>query len=233
MAKRAKLKRYSKQKAKRMKKIKLGKPVPFNRQNSPKKYRGFYDKYFYKANIHNIIYKGATFSNVRFQASNLTNCNFRGASLKGVDFCNCNLKGNDFRNSNLEGTIFFNCNLKKCSFDNAKLNNVTFIATNTKVAKDLHIGAGCRELKSYPKVKLDATLSENIYNLTKFEDLLKPCTIHVTENKINLWMIELLLANTSQEDLSRCFYALAKRRNKKNFYTIYSYQKFIDSYLQR
>lgn len=233
MAKRRKSKRKTKAEKKRIKKANLGKLVPFNLQNSPKKYDGFSNKYCYKTNIHRLIYKGAVFSNVKYQASIITNCNFRGAVFNGVDFCNCNLKGSNFQGARLNNVIFFNCNLSGCVFDKANFNNVNFIVTNIGVAKNICGGVGYKEIKTYPKIELSDRLKENIYNLAQFKDILIPRTIHVTKNKINLWMISLLLENTEQDDLARCFYALSNRKNKDRFYTIQSYQTFIDSYLQR
>ena len=64
-------------------------------------------------------------------------------------------------------------------------------------------------------------LISNMYNLY----------INVNKNKINLWNINLLL-NYGQENLTRCMQALLRRKNKHNFYTVYSYEKFIENYLK-
>lgn len=65
---RGKQNRKYKQKKKRMEKIRRGKLVRFDLQNSGRKYSGFRNKYCYQTNIHRLIYKGAKFENVRFQA---------------------------------------------------------------------------------------------------------------------------------------------------------------------
>lgn len=85
-----------------MEKIRRGKLVRFDLQNSGRKYSGFRNKYCYQTNIHRLIYKGAKFENVRFQASNMTKCNYKNASFKGVDFCNSNLKNSSFKGAILK-----------------------------------------------------------------------------------------------------------------------------------
>lgn len=228
-----KTKRKAKQKEKRMKKIKQGVNVPFNLQNSPVKYRGFSNKYCYQINIHNLIYKGASFQNVKFQSSIITHCNYCNANLIGVDFCHTNLKESKFKNARLNNVVFFNCNLKNCDFNGATFNNVTFIATNISIANNLLLNETCLVLKSCPVIDMSERLYNNILALASYEKLFKPHILNVNKTKINMWMLHLLLLKTNEDDLSRSLYALSKRRNKQNFYTLYSYRKFVDSYLQK
>ena len=107
-----KKRRQAKQKAKRIMKARRGKIAPFDLQNSPKKYRGFSNKYCYKTNIHRLIYKDASFSNIKFQASNMTDCNYRNSKLNCIDYVGCNLKGSNFTGANLTGLILLIANFK-------------------------------------------------------------------------------------------------------------------------
>lgn len=100
----AKRKRKYIQKQKRLEKLKKGKVVRFDLQNSSRKYLGLKNRYCYQTNIHRLIYKDATFSNVKYQASNITQCNFRNSKMYGVDFCHTNLKKTSFK-----GAILENC----------------------------------------------------------------------------------------------------------------------------
>lgn len=233
VAKRGKSKHKRILKLKRKEKLKAGKLVRFDLQNSPKKCKGIKNKYYYQTNIHNLIYKGAAFENVRYQASNITKCNYREASLTGVDFCNSNLKNSDFRNSKLKNVIFFNCNLKNCDFEGTKMEDVYFICTNINSAKNLILNSKCEVITTYPKLNLSKRMNENINALAGIYNIFKPHVIHVTENKPNFWIIKILLDYVDESNLERCFYALQKRKDTRNFCSMFAYKQFIDSYLKR
>lgn len=224
--------RKRKQKIKRLAKIKLGKIVRFNLANSNKKYNGYSNKYSYQTNIHNIIYKDGQFCNVKYQASNITHCNFKNTKLNGVDFYNTNLKRTSFKGASLNHVVFFNCNLKDADFENASFHDVYFICTNTKTAKQLCLDQECVELKTYPNIQLDEPTKNMIMQLSNNNKLYKSHVLHVTKEKINMWTIRVLL-DYAGNDLYRCLYVLNRRKDKRNFYTVYSYKKFIDNYLRR
>lgn len=219
-----------KQKMKRMDKIKKGKLVRFNLSNSPVKYKGFKDKYNYQTNIHNLIYKDASFVNVRYHASNITKCNFKNTKLLGVDFTSCNLKSTSFKNAILRDVIFFNCNLKNTDFKGVKYDNVIFISTNLKNAKNLNLTDKCEVLRTYPKDVLNKELCKTVLKLSECEKIYKYHVLHVKKNKINRWNLS-ILQNYYDNRLQRALEALYRRRNKYAFYTVYSYRKMIDSYL--
>ena len=183
----------------------------FNLANSTKKYKGCKNIYAYKSNIHNLIYKDANFENVRYQASNITYCNFKNSKLLGVDFANTNLKYTNFKGAKLEEVIFFNCNLKN--------------------VRNLNLDEGCVYINSYPNIELNTDILNAIDKLKNCSEIYKSHVLHVNKNKINLWNINLLL-NYGQENLTRCMQALLRRKNKHNFYTVYSYKKFIENYLK-
>lgn len=230
---RGKKNKKAKQKLKRMKKIKQGKNVPFNLQNSPRKYQGFSNKYCYQSNMHRLIYKEAKFNNIKFQSSTITQCNYSMAKFIGVDFCHSNLKKSNFKKAYFENVIFFNCNLKECNFEDAIFNNVVFISTNVLVANNLILNDNCRVIKKYPEIEISTNLLNNILALAKDEQLFGLHILNISKTKINLWILNLLLETTTQYDLSRCLYALKLRKNKRFFYTVHSYRRFIDSYLKR
>lgn len=223
--------RKLKQKEKRIEKINRGKMVRFNLANSGVKYKGCKNVYGYKSNIHNLIYKDAKFENVRYQASNITNCNFKNATLKGVDFINTNLKHTNFKGAKLKDVVFFNCNLKDVDFKDVQFENAFFISTRLNNTKNLVLGQGCICIKSYPKMEIGCRLRESISRLTECDKIYNYRILHVNLNKINMWNISLLL-QYGEDNLARAMEALYKRKNKYAFYTIYSYKKFIESYLK-
>lgn len=228
---RGKLRRKRKQKIKRIEKVKQGKLVRFSLANSPKKYKGFSNKYNYQTNIHHLIYKDAVFENVKFHASNITRCNFKNTKLTGVDFYSTNLKGTSFKGAVLNNVVFFNCNLKQVDFAGVKCQNVIFISTNTANAKNLELENGCKVFNTYPKRIIKKELEEVILELTKWERLYKYHVLHVEENKINFWNLELLL-EYGEENLLRAMRALTRRKDKRGFYTISAYKNFVERYLK-
>lgn len=228
---RGKLRRKREQKIKRIEKVKQGKLVRFSLANSPKKYKGFSNKYSYQTNIHHLIYKEAVFENVKFQASNITKCNFKNTKLIGVDFCSTNLKGTSFKGAILKNVVFFNCNLKQVDFTGVNFQDVIFISTNTSNAKNLQLGNGCKVFNTYPKRAIKKELEEAILELTKWEKIYKYHVLHVEKNKINLWNLELLL-EYGEENLARAMRALNRRKDKRGFYTITAYKNFVERYLK-
>lgn len=228
---RANKKRKILQNIKRKEKIKKGRLVRFTLSNSPVKYKGFSNKYNYKTNIHNLIYKDASFENVRYHVSNITKCNFKNTKLLGVEFISCNLKSTSFRNSKLKDVIFFNCNLKNTDFEGAKYDNVIFISTNLDNAKNLELTYKCKVLRTYPKYTINKELYEAVLKLAEFKRIYKYHVLHVKKNKINRWNLSILENYYDNNKLIRSLEALYKRKNKYGFYTVYSYRRMIDSYL--
>ncbi|NMA85028.1 MAG: pentapeptide repeat-containing protein [Epulopiscium sp.] len=229
---RGKNKRENKQRQKKVKKIKQGQLVPFDLQNSPIKYTGFKNRYFYKANIHNLIYVQAKFENVRYQASNITKCNFKNAKLRGVDFCNSNLKATSFKGATLEDVIFMNCNLKDVDFRKTRFRNVYFIMTNMDVCKNIILDTNCKILKHYPTGSYINDIGKKaLYNLGKDKEIYKYHVLHVMPNKVNMWVLGILF-NEYGDGVNRALSALDKRKQKRYFYTIASYMRFIESYLK-
>ena len=133
----------------------MNKRIFFTLTKCSKKLKGISNKYCYKSNMHNLIYKGANFKNVRYQSSIITKCNFNQAELIGVDFCNCNLRKSSFKNAKLKNVCFMNCNIEGTDFLNADFENVVFVCVGTNKAKNLSINSNCSIYKTYPKNNLD------------------------------------------------------------------------------
>lgn len=230
----AKKKRKRLAKQKRNKKIKLGKLVRFDLQNCPKKLRGCIDRYLYQANMHNLIYKEARFKNVRFKSSNITECNFKSVSLTGVDFISSNLRGSNFSNAVLKDVVFFGCKLKDTIFKNTKFENVYFISTSINNCKDLDSLDGCVIINQYDSITLTDEIEDKISRLATCNEIYNPGVIHVNRHKNNYWIIKILLEYCgNMHTFNRVLNALCNRKNKRNFYTVYAYKKFIDTYLKR
>ena len=111
---------------------------------------------------------------------------------------------------------------------------MTFINTNIENAKNISIeNSGVTILNNYPMLILDGNLLNILLNLATDNEVYKYHTLHVTRKKINMWIIHLLLLDYSPDSLARGLKALAKRNNKKNFYTVYRIRKFLNVYLKR
>ena len=229
---RGKTRRKNKQKQRRMKNIKLGKLVRFDLQNSSKKYKGLKNRYCYQTNIHNLIYKDSKFENVRYQASNITQCNFKNTKLIGVDFCNSNLKGTSLKGSTLKDVVFINCNLKGVDFTNVKFSNVYFIMTNVEVCKKIILDENCILLKHYPTMlKIDVIGENALFSLGEDIKIYKYHVLHVSPNKANMWILGILFSRYGK-DVNRALNGLVRRKDKRYFYTVASYMRFIESYLK-
>ena len=219
------------QKQKRLERKKKGKLVRFDLQNSSRKYPGINNKYCYQTNIHRLIYKDGTFSNVKYQASNITQCNFKNCKLYGVDFCNTNLKKTSFKGAILKDVLFFNCNLKEVDFENAKFENVYFVSTNINVCKHLVMDAGCVYMNKYPKIDLDGETETALFRLSQISRIFKYHVLHVDKTKINMWTFKILYDKYGS-DTGRALLALTRRKDKRGFFTISSYMNFIEKYLK-
>lgn len=177
-----------------------------------------------------MIYKDASFENVRYHSSNITKCNFKNTKLLGVEFTNCNLKSTSFKNATLRDVIFFNCNLRNADFEGVKYDNVIFISTNLSSAKNLNLTDKCEVLRTYPKDLLNKELYEIVLKLSDCKRIYKYHILHVKKNKINRWNLS-ILQNLYGNRLTRGLEEIYRNKNKYQLYTIYSYRKVIDSYL--
>lgn len=218
---RAKQKRKAKARAKRMKMLKLGKRVRFVLANSPKKYDGWSNRYSYQSNIHNLIYKGASFFNDKFQNCIITHCNFKQANFEDIDFAHCNLKGSSFKNATLTNVTFFNCNMKTVDFDGAKFSNVVFICMSTDKINHLP-EEGCITLNKYPKIT-HQRLIDSAMSLAQYDKLYKYHILNVSKTKVNNWYLHLLATQYSNyDDVARGLSKLCDRKCKRNYLTLSS-----------
>ncbi|MEQ2722568.1 pentapeptide repeat-containing protein [Phascolarctobacterium faecium] len=224
------MKRKMKNKIRRKRRLAMGKKVPFDLANCSKKFNGFNNKYCLHTNIHNLIYKDGSFENIKYQASNITYCNFKNTKLMGVEFFHSNLKNTSFKQAKMENVIFFNCNLKNVDFSNAILKNVFFIATNIDNAIGIS-GGEFYLIKSYPDFTVETEVSEILGQLSNINEYTKYKILFVTKKKINKWMLKLLMEEFGT-DLNRALRSLISRKDKRKFFTLYSYRKHIANYLK-
>ena len=220
-----KKRRQAKQKAKRIMKARRGKNAPFDLQNSPKKYRGFSNKYCYKTNIHRLIYKDASFSNIKFQASNMTDCNYRNSKLNCIDYVGCNLKGSNFTGAKLRNVLFMCCHLNGVNFTNCKFQNVYFITTNIEKCKGFP-NDGFIQMRTCPKLDIDEKISIAVDRMCQIK---AAHIFHVANNKLNMWTIKIVLDKygAMTGDL---LLRLSRERKLKALYSLGAYCNFIESH---
>lgn len=236
---RGKSKRKRNQSNKRIKKMKKGIHVPFSLANFPRKLNGKNNKHYYRTNIYNLIYVGASFKNIKYTASNITLCNYRNAKFIGVDFINTNLKKSKFKNAYFENVIFYATNLKGTDFLNATFKNVYFINTNLSETKNIDISnPNIHILKGHPSVEISTKLVTSIMQLMtkpKFSKHFVLTTKNSNGKKLNLWIIYLLLQSFNQDELIKGFNRLYSNNkgSNRNMYTFYSYLEFLSKYLKK
>lgn len=230
---RGKLRKKRKQKLKRQIQKQRGKLVRFVLSNSQKKYNGWRNKFSYQSNIHNLIYKGASFENDKFQNCIITDCNFKNTKLTNVDFSHCNLKGSSFAGAHLCNVVFFNCKINDTDFKDSIFDNVVFICQNFKGVKNLEYSKGCYEiLNKYPVIE-HSDLINSAKALANCKQLYKFHVLNINTNKVNRWNLYYLAKQySSYDDVARGLCALGKRRDKRNFITLGQYKKHLDSYLK-
>lgn len=209
---------------------KMGKPVFFTLTHSPVKYKGFSNRYNYKANLHSIIYKDARFRNVKFQASIITCCNFRGATLNGVDFFNSNLKGTSFKGAYLKNVVFFNCKFQGSDFTDAKFEKVCFICSNlSNINGMIFNNPEVKVYKSYPAIYLSPELETNLLNTSSNPSIFNSRVLHVNSNKLNHWILFLLIEEYGQNRLERLSRWLNSKKVWHDLYTVHSYELLLEN----
>ena len=233
----AKKKKKAKLKEKRLKRIKSGKRVPFSLANVSKRLPGIQNTHQYKTNVHNLNFNESHFNNVKYSASNITNCNFKKAKLTGVDFIYTNLKRCNFSNAFLEDVIFFGANLKYAKFKNTHFKNVYFINTNIELTQDLvSDNNGLIIYNHYPNQEIHDSLKNVLYKVGDNDRIYKHRVLHVNKNKLNMWMVQLLLWEFSTTELVRSYRKIIineKRNSNQNFFTYHSHRKFLNAYLKK
>ena len=223
--------RRVKQKNRERIKLSMNKKVFFTLTNCARKLQGISHRYCYKANMHNVIFKGAKFENVRYQSSIITKCNFNEALLTGVDFCNCNLRKSSFKKAKLKDVCFINCNIEGVDFQSAEFENVTFVCVGFEKARNLVIDSGCCIYRTYPRIELDKEIQTQLLRLSEEPLIYEPHVLHVTKNKLNYWSLK-ILEDIYGVDAYRALCAIKNRKRVRGFYTISSYKKHIESYLK-
>lgn len=97
--------------------------------------------------------------------------------------------------------------------------------------KHLIIRNGCIVYSKYPKLEIDTETEIQLLKLSAISPFYKPHVLHVSKNKLNNWIIKILLDTYGDAALS-ALCALNTRSNKRNFYTVHAYKKYIENYLK-
>lgn len=231
---RSKKKRKAELKRNREKRKLKGKPVYFSIANNPKKLKGRNSFYYYKVNLHNIIFKGASFKNSRFKAGHMTNCNLRNAKFIGCDFVAMNLKESDFRNAQFINCCFFNCKLDGANFQGSQFKNTYFMSTKLSNTKNLEL-KDVKIVKSYPNFNLIPYLKYKISYLYEFKKIREYGVLNIDKNTINFWFLNILLQDFSQKELSIFLSEVCQRRQKrqKNYITLYSFTEEMERFFNK
>ena len=204
----------------------------FNLANCPKPLKGTRAKYIYKVNVHHCVFSNSNFENVRYRSGHITQSTFKRAKLNNVDFICVNLRDCKFRNTFIKDCIFFGCNLDGTDFENAKFENVFFIRCKIKNIKRKFDAGQVRILTQYPSVKISSELKKTIMLMAENQKLEKFRILTINNNKINLWMLNILLEHFTQEEINKFFLKLLKD-NKTKFFTLNDYLSSLCNYYKK
>lgn len=209
----------------------MGKRIFFSLSHYSKKLNGRNNEYIYKANMHSLIFKDAYFYNVRYQSSIITKCNFNYTHLTGVDFCNSNIKNSCFKKAILKDVCFINCNLSGTDFSEAYFDNVVFVCTNVDKIKNIRLDSNVKDYRKYPKLIIEDGIKDELLQLANSNNILIPHVLHVDKQKLNNWSLQILYDIYGEEGINKLMYI--KCNEQKNYYTIFSYGKFIQEALKK
>lgn len=203
-----------------------------NIQNLSRIAKIYPNSYLYKCNIHNCSFKKKIIKNTRFRSGHITNTSFKLSKMENVDFIGLNLKSNNFKNAQLKNVMFFNCNLSHSNFDGAKFDNVYFISCKLSKTYNLNLENNPHIINKYNRININDSLKKAILSTSKNKQLEKYNILLTTNNKINHWMLALLLNRYSPVELKNSLSKFSKT-NKKQFYTIFDYKNALDKYLNK
>ena len=199
--------------------------VPFSLSNCSKKLSGIKNRYEYKCNVHNCIFKEATFEHVRYRAGHITFSNFRKSKFINVDFIYVNLKNNKFENSNFKNCLFYGCNFSNSNFDRAQFENCIFINCKFKCCKNM---LQKNLVVNYNDIYVPSTLTNTILSLDKIE---KYSILTTNKKSVNKIISMLLLQLYSTNDLNRALKIINNWHVK--ILTFYDYKIYLKKYLKK
>ena len=228
---RQKKKRKAKLKKKRQLKRKRGKNTPFTIANCPKKLKGIQNRYEYKINVHHCNFANATFNDVRYRSGHITESAFKQAIFTNIDFITINFKKAKFFNTIFENVVFFSCNLTDVNFKNAHFKNVHFINCKLKNLKFFNTTKEIHIISKYQKPTISSYLSYKILFMKNISKLEKYNILTTTSGDINYWMLNILLTNFTEKQIS-IFFSKLILNNKQQFFTINDYQRALQKFYQ-
>ena len=179
-------------------------------------------KYQFSKNRVKIIHK-------KYRGCIITNCTFKNMTIENVDFIGTNLKKNSFKNTKFVNCFFLNCNFEQSNFSNASFINVYFCACKLSNCKNLRIPQNYILNKPYNTNISNYDLLYTIKQIAVAKNCEEYRVISVSNNKINLWTLGILL-DLYDECLLNSFLSKAVKSNIYPFVTLYDYINAIDNY---
>lgn len=224
--KKQRARRKMKSKLWRDRRRKTGKPVYFSLSNYTKKLHGAYNRYYPKPNLHNVNFRNSDFKNCRFKGGHITSTSMREVNFIGCDFIKVNFKETSFKNATFTNCYFFQCDLKDSNFDSATFINTYFVSSSIKFAKNFSVNESFI-LRKYPNISLSSQLEESIQLLINFPSIKKFSVLTTDNNKINKWVLSILLNEFSEKKIIHFFKKISNKRSskQKKFITINSFRE--------
>ncbi|EKB5511141.1 pentapeptide repeat-containing protein [Listeria monocytogenes] len=223
--------RKMKSKLRRNRRRKSGKPVYFSLSNYSKKLHGAYNRYYPKPNLHNVSFRNSDFKNCRFKSGHITSTSMREVNFIGCDFIKVNFRETNFKNATFTNCYFFQCDLKDSNFDNATFINTYFVSSSIKYAKNFSVNESFI-LRKYPNISLSNQLVESIQLLINFPSIKKFGVLTTDNEKINKWVLSILLNEFPEKKIIRFFKKISKNSSskQKKFITLNSFREDLIKY---
>lgn len=217
-----------------MRRKKEGKKVYFSIANAPMKFHGKENYYYYKNNLHNIIFKGTKFINCRFKAGHMTECNFRNVKFIGCDFVGINLRGSDFRNAEFNNCTFFNCRIQDANFKDSIFIDTFFLSSNTNDTFNLSL-SDSNIVTQYPVIVIQPYLKYKLEYLNSFNRIKKYNVLQLENGKINNWYLFILLKKFTSRELSLFLTKICLKSNskQKKFITLNTFIEDMERYYKK
>lgn len=224
--KKRKAKRRKKSFERRARRRKAGKPSFFTLSNYSKQLMGATQRYYFKANLHNVNFKGSEFTRCRFKAGHITDTSMRDTIFNGCDFIKVNFRGTSFRNAHFKNCHFFQCNVDGCSMDGASFENTYFSSMSVSDLRKGDIPSSIVN-NAYPQLNITDEFNRALLEFGNMPKIQRYNVLLSNKSKINNWGLSILLGEFSEQKIELFIKLIIKKysTNKRLFITLDSFRQ--------
>lgn len=161
-----------------------------------------------------VNFRGSLFSKVKFNKTVFWGCDFWGSK-----FNNC-----VFSNVVISNSVLMSCQFKNCVFTNVSIIGTAIVNSCLIKADNLNL-SNCLCLTEYPECSVNSVLMEILSKLKLDKNLKKNKLLHISDTRLNMLNLFLLLKVFSQDDLIRLLPHITEKSTKN----ITTYKKLEDA----